>query len=435
MKYARTKIERDKAEIQAVIRKFGPLSRAEIHELTHLRRTTISQLVAELLDEGKLLPAGHANNPLGRKQIRLRSSEEWGFVIGIDFGPDFVVAAVMDLRPRIRTAVKEVTNLEGGIDGLVRQLLSCTRQAIKQSRVEASSILGIGIGDPGLVNSREGVTVMSSQIEFWRQVPLKHIFEDEFGVPCLLGDNTRMKTMAERVLGAGEMADEMLYVEYGVGIGAGIVVGGKILEGRRRSAGEFGHTHVIENGPACTCGSFGCLEAIAGATALRARVCKAIQEGAASKVMDLVDGDPNKITPWAALRAASMGDKTCGMIVEEIGKYLGLGVANLVNLFNPRLIVLDQRLESGGPALLEQIIRIVRLQALTYATDDLTFRLGTLGAEAGILGAGLLVLEKLFEIPALKPPRFMMEPDLARKMMGSPQKEQWTDRSAASVSP
>jgi predicted NBD/HSP70 family sugar kinase len=434
MKHVMNKTERDKAVIQAVVRNFGPISRVGVHELTHLRRTTISQLVGELLKEGKLVADGHADNPLGRKQIRLRLNEEWGFVVGVDFDPDFVVAAVMDLRPRIRTAVKEVTDLEGGVDGLVRQLVSCTRQAIKQSGAEAARLIGIGIGDPGLVNSQEGVTVMSSQIGFWKQVPLKRIFEDEFGVPCLLGDNTRTKTLAERVLGAGEMAEDMIYIEYGRGIGAGIVVRGKILEGHRRSSGEFGHTHVIENGPACTCGSFGCLEAIAGASALEARVRKAIQEGAGSRVMELVDGDPNKITPWAALKAASIGDKTCGMIVEEIGKYLGLGVANLVNLFNPQLIVLDQRLELGGPGLLEQIVRIVKRQALTYATDDLTFRLGRLGTEAAIQGAGLLVVEKLFEIPALRPPRFMVEPHLARKVVTSGQKERWKDRNATSLS-
>jgi predicted NBD/HSP70 family sugar kinase len=434
MKHVMTKTERDKAVIQAVIRNFGPLSRVRVNELTHLRRTTISQLVAELLSEGKLVVDGPADNPLGRKQIRLRLNEEWGSVIGIDFDPDLVVAAVMDLRPRIRAAVKEVTCLGGGIEGLVRQLISCTHRAIKQSGAEALRLIGIGIGDPGLVNSQEGVTVMSSQIGFWKQVPLKRIFEDEFGVPCLLGDNTRTKTLAERVVGAGEMADEMIYIEYGRGIGAGIVVGGKVLEGHRRSSGEFGHTHVIENGPACTCGSFGCLEAIAGASALEARVRKAIQEGATSKLMELVDGDLNKITPWAALKAASMGDKTCAMIVEEIGKYLGLGVANLVNLFNPQLIVLDERLELAGPGLLEQIIRIVKRQALTYATDDLTFRLGRLGAEVGVLGAGLLVVEKLFEIPALRPPRFMIEPRLARKAVASAQKEPWKDRGATSLS-
>jgi predicted NBD/HSP70 family sugar kinase len=213
------------------------------------------------------------------------------------------------------------------------------------------------------------------------------------------------------------MADEMIYIEYGRGIGAGIVVGGKILEGHRRAAGEFGHTHVIEGGPACTCGSFGCLEAVAGTTPLEARVRRAIQEGAPSKVMELVDGDSNRITAWAALHAARMGDKTCGVIVDDIGKYLGLGVANLVNLFNPRLIVLDERLGLGGPGLLEQIIRVVKQQALAYATDNLVFRLGRLGTEAGILGAGLLVLEEFFEIPVLKPPRFIIEPQRERKVM------------------
>ncbi len=413
MIYTKSKGQRDKAIIQDLVRRLGSLSRAEIHELTHLRRTTISQLVRELLEEGKVVEAGtakKANSRQGRKQVLLRLNDSHGFVVAVDFDPEFVVAAVMDLHPRIQTTIEEATDLSGGAQGLVRQLVSCTHRAIQQSGVDRRSLVGIGIGDPGLVNSREGVSLTASQIDFWKQVPTRKIFEEEFGIPSVLGDNTRTKAVAERVLGAGEMAEDMIYVEYSRGIGAGVVIGGKILEGHRRSAGELGHTHVVDNGPACKCGSFGCLEAIAGASALESRIRKALQEGSSSQVLGLAGGDPDKVTAWDVLRAASTGDKTCGTIVEEICRYLGLGLANLVNLFNPSLIVLDQHLELAGPALLEQLVNIVKRQALTQSTEELTFRYAKLGRKAAILGAGLLVLEKLFEIPALRSPRFMVEP-------------------------
>jgi predicted NBD/HSP70 family sugar kinase len=125
--------------------------------------------------------------------------------------------------------------------------------------------------------------------------------------------------------------------------------------------------------------------------------------------LGLAGGDTSKLSGWTVLRAAGMGDKTCSAIVEQAGNYLGLGLANLVNLFNPSLLVLDQRLSLVGDGLLEQITKVVRRQALHHSADGLEIRFGKLGNDASVLGAGAVVLERYFEIPALKPPWFMTE--------------------------
>jgi len=127
-------------------------------------------------------------------------------------------------------------------------------------------------------------------------------------------------------------------------------------------------------------------------------------------VIALAGGDPAAISGWMVLKASDMGDKTCSAIVEQAAKYLGLGLANLVNLFNPSVLVLDQRLKLAGQGLLDQVIKVVKRQALTYSTEKLSIRFGSLGDEASVLGAGSIALEKHFEIPALKPPRFLIEP-------------------------
>jgi len=410
MKHVSSQKARDSAVVVDVVRRFGPLSRVDIHHLTNLRPGTISQLVRELLKEGRLQEAGPSDNPMGRKQIRLRFNEDCGSILGIEFDAEMVTAAVMDLHPRIRTLVKEDTRLDGGIDGLVRQLIACTRKVIRQSRVRTDSLRGIVLADPGLVDSRQGVSVISSTIEFWRAVPLKKIFENEFGVPFVLESNTRARTVAERTLGAGEMADDMIYIDYGTGIGLGVYAEGKLFRGRKECACEFGHTRVVENGPACKCGSFGCLEAVAGAPAIGTRVRKAVMEGAHSGVLESVGGDPANITGWSVFEAARLGDRLCSATVEDAANHLGLGLANLVNLFNPSLIVLDQRLQSAGQGFLDQVMRIVRRQALQRSSEDLEFRFSRLGSEAGVLGVAILLLERFFEIPVLKPPRFMIEP-------------------------
>ena len=410
IKHCKTQRERDLHVIEGLVRRFGSLSQVEIHELTHLQRSGISGLVRDLVKQGRLVEAGRSDNSIGRKRVLLRVNEEHGFFLGVGFDDEAVLAAVMDLRPRIRSLAREATRLEGGTNGLAHQLLSCAHEALRQADLRAESLLGIGVAGSGLVNSHEGTMVMSSTIESFKQVPLRRIFEKEFAASVQVANFASAKAVAERTLGAGAMADDMIYVEYGkTGIGAGIITRGTLLHGAGHAAGELGHTHMTEEGPACKCGSFGCLEALAGAAAIEGRIRKAITEGSGSEVIALAGGNPAAVTGWMVLKASEMGDKTCSAIVEQAAKYLGLGLANLVNLFNPSVLVLDQRLKLAGQGLLDQVIKVVKRQALTYSTENLSIRFGNLGDEASVLGAGSIALEKHFEIPALKPPRFLIE--------------------------
>ncbi|MGH9395530.1 MAG: ROK family protein [Terriglobia bacterium] len=410
MKHVASKSQRDKQVIEAVVRRFGPLSRSEIHDFTSLQQSEISRLVRELLDEQKLIEAGRGENPMGRKQVLLRFNEDHQFIVGVGFDDETVLASVMNLFPRMKSEVQETTEMRAGSEGLVKQLVSCAHRAMEEAGVGPTELAGIGVAGSGLIDSRRGRFLMSSTVDILKDVPLQAIFEEAFGVPTVLENLTRAKTVGERRLGAGGMAEDMILVEYGrTGIGAGIVLNGKLVHGSGFAAGEFGHTHIMADGPACRCGSFGCLEAVAGAAALEARIRRAISEGSGSEALALAGGDARAITGWMVFEAARKGDKTCAALVEQIGTYLGLGLANLVNLFNPSVLVVDQRLRLAGEALLEQIIKVVRRQALRHATNDLKIRFGELGKEAIVLGVGAIALERHFEIPVLKPPRFMIE--------------------------
>jgi glucokinase-like ROK family protein len=289
------------------------------------------------------------------------------------------------------------------VEGLLAQLFRCTQRAISAAGNPDLKVLGIGVGDAGLVDAEQGRSVHSSTIEFWRNIPLRQRFEAKFGLQCVIGNKTRTRTMAERMLGAGEKADDFIFIDYGWGVGAGIVSGGRVVQGSRWAAGEFGHTHVSEDGAPCQCGSFGCLEALAGIGALQTKIKRAIRQGGSSQCLAMAGGSIDQITGWQVLEAACLGDKMSIALVEEVARYLGLGIANLVNLFNPSLIVLDARLSLAGDLVLDQIVRTVRRQALTYSTESLKFRFATLGNKAGLLGAGLLMLDALFEVPVLKP--------------------------------
>jgi N-acetylglucosamine repressor len=410
MKYTHTKSDRDKHIIEAVVRRFGPISRTQIHELTNLRPTTISILVRKLLQKGALVEAGPIDNPMGRKQILLKLNGDCGFVVAVEFDEDRVVAGVLDVELRVRERIDEPTELAEGLDGLLDQLLRCARKVIRKSKVSFNSIFGMGIASPGLVDVRSGTVVTSSTIDFWKQVPLRAAFETEFRIPTIVECNTRAKTLAERTLGAGNKSENLIYVEYGAGIGAGIIVDSHLLYGQGCAAGEFGHIRLAPAGPACKCGSFGCLEALAGTRAVETRIRKALEAGAFSQLLSSADGQAKNITAWMVLTAAKAGDKTCSNIVAEVVNYLGLGLSNLINLFNPAVVVLDKRLEMAGDLLLDQIMQVLWRQALSHTVENLSLRFAKLEQDPGLLGMGLIVLDKHFEIPALHPPRFMIEP-------------------------
>ena len=357
-KHVTAKSQRDHQLVESVVRQFGPISRARIHDLTQIRPSATSQIVRQLLGEDRLIEDGVENGHLGRKGALLRLNENYRSVACVEFDDEAITAGVTDLHPRVLHVRTSPTSLSGGTEGLIRQLISVTRECLKDAGLTTESLVGIGVADPGLVDSRQGVVVTSSTIPFWKEVPLKSIFEREFSVPVLLETYTRAKTVAEREDGGGELADSMVYVDYGVGIGAGLFVDGRLLYGRSSAAGEFGHTHVVEDGTACNCGSFGCLEAIAGLRAVEMRVRRAIADGGKTELLDMAGGDPSRITGWMVFDAASRGDKISSNTVAAVGRYLGLGIASLVNLFNPAMVVLDWRLRLAGHLLLDRSWRL-----------------------------------------------------------------------------
>lgn len=411
MNYVTSKWERDKGIIVNVIRSFGPVSRVEIHRLTQIRLSTISQITKELLSEAIVLDDGLWDNPTGRKQILLRINPASGYILAIEFDAEEVTTAVLDLVPDIRALSKESTIRDRGVEGLVGQLIASARKAMQAAGVHTGQLRGIGIADVGPVDRKLGVSMMSSQMEFWREVPLRRIFEEEFGVPVHLDNATRCRGNAERLIGAGERSDDMVYVEYGAGIGSAIISGGRTLGGHHTSAGEFGHTRVVDEGLPCKCGSFGCLEAMAGATALANRFREIAIEGVSSLALTLAGGDRQAVTGWHVIEAAREGDKLSSVIVGEMLRYLAMGLGNVVNLLDPARIVLDRRLQVAGEAFPEQLGRAIRMQALSHITKDLVVCYGKLREEAGVMGAALMVLEELFAIPELKPPRFLVEPE------------------------
>jgi N-acetylglucosamine repressor len=397
MKRASVKPELDKRVVESLIRRHGPTSRATIHRLTGIRPSATSQIVRQLLREKRIVESGVEEGGLGRKGVLLRLNESFGYVGAVEFDDEMVVAGITNLQPEITHVASAPTILTQGAPGLTRQLVELLQRAIAESGIDRQSLKGIGIADPGLVDSRNGTAVTSSTIGFWKNIPLRKIFEDEFGLPVLVETRTRAKTVAERKA-TREGAETMIYVDYGTGIGAGLFVDGRLLYGQRSAAGEFGHTHIVEDGPACNCGSFGCLEAIAGLRAVEGRVRRAVADGGHTDLLEMARGNASAITGWMVFEGASRGDKISINIAAEVGRYLGLGIANLVNLFNPAVVVIDSSLRAAGQELLDQITAVIRRQALREFVEHVEVRYARHCENAGVLGAAAMVLDQHYEI-------------------------------------
>jgi len=397
------KSQRDKHWIESLVRTRGPISRVDLYKLTNLRRSTISQLTRELLSEQKLLEIGLSNNPLGRKQILLQLNHKFGFVVGLEFDDEIVTAGVMDLQPVVTHVISEKADLSHGQQGLIRQLMSAVRRVITSAGLPWSQLLGIGVADPGFVDSRRGITMSCSTIDFWKSVPIKEIFEREFNVNTVIESKTRAKTIAEQLLGVGEKQTNMIYIDYGTGIGAGIVVDGQLLYGQNCGVGEVGHTSIVKSGATCKCGSSGCLEAHAGANAIENQIRKALADGVTSQVLSMAQQDPARISVWLVFEAARAGDKVCWNIVAEMAENIGIAIANLVNLFNPAMITFDQRLNVLGDEFLNLISRVIRSKALAESSSELSLRFAALGREAGLRGVGLQVLDQHFSLEVPPP--------------------------------
>jgi predicted NBD/HSP70 family sugar kinase len=226
----------------------------------------------------------------------------------------------------------------------------------------------------------------------WKNVRLQAIFEDEFHMPCLLEDSVRTMATAERHFGLGRDVDDFLFIEVGMGIGAAIFIEGKLYRGGGGKAGEFGHITVDENGPLCSCGNNGCLESVASCAAIIQAGRLAIERGVDSRIRDLAGGDLNQISMEVIAQAAAENDSLAFRVLQEASSYIARGLADLVNLLNPRLIIFGGALFRAAPQLLaDPLRRVIRQRSLEKSSNDVQLRISPLGGEAGAFGASWMI--------------------------------------------
>src|SRR5450631_165852 len=378
-------------EILSLIHSRVALSRAELVKLTGLSAGLISAIVRRLITNGQVVESGLEPSKLGRRRVALKLSPGTSYTIGVEIGTFFLRVVVNDLAGNICHRAEARTLLSEGFASVMQRCYKLIDEAISTAGISKDSLVGIGIAHSGVVDSNRGLVLSfprPGQMAEWRNVPLRDMVGERYKVPCIVEDSVRMAALAERQIGAATDLSDFVYIRIGMGIGACIFIDGEPYRGAGGSAGEFGHMTVDENGPLCFCGNNGCLSALASCSAIIHAVSGALGKGVQSRVQEVAEHQLDRIHIEMILQAAFENDSLALRVLNDAAVHIGVGLADVVNLLNPSVVIFSGPLFQTEPQfMVDAIHRIVRQRALEKAANEVKLVVSTLGPDAAALGA------------------------------------------------
>jgi len=313
------------------------------------------------------------------------------YIVGVDIGgTNIVVGTVREDGAAIHGVRSVPTRPEEGAPAVIERIAGLVEESISDTVREAGiardQVSGVGIGAPGPLDRARGIVLLTPNLG-WTLLPLRDLVGGAVGLPATLDNDANCAIYGEWWVGAAKGARYVVGLTIGTGIGGGIVVDGKLYHGTSDIAGEIGHTTIDSTGRRCKCGNYGCLEAYASGPAIAARAVEGIEAGADSTLPDLVGGDLSRVTAQSVYDAAHGGDEYALEVVRETAKFLGAGVANLVNIFNPDVIVLVGGVTLAGDRLFVPLRAEVKRRAFKPAVERCRIVPGALPGTAGVFGA------------------------------------------------
>lgn len=313
---------------------------------------------------------------------------EW--IVGVDIGGTNLVVGLVpfDGSRDVAGFRKEATEAQRGAGAVVDRVTTMIRGALDEVGVDATSgsVAGIGIGSPGPLDRDAGIVINTPNLG-WRNFPLRDLISNEIGLPATLDNDANCATYGEWWQGAGRQVEHLVGLTLGTGIGGGIVLGGELYHGASDAAAEFGHMCVDLTGRRCACGSYGCLEAYASGPNIAARATEGLEAGVRSVLTELVGGDLSAVSAATVYEAAVSGDRYAEEVMSETARILGAGVSNLINLFNPDVVVIAGGVTRAGDQLFEPLKWAVRQRAFPSAVDACRIVPAELPETAGVVGA------------------------------------------------
>jgi glucokinase-like ROK family protein len=382
--------ELNRAQAFEILKRDRIISRTALAEQTGLSRATSGILADDLILAGVAVEIGLGDSTGGRRPVLLQ------------FAPDAVGALGALMYDRKWLIV--LTNLDGHVihrreaaiaDDAAMTAVRALKEGVDALRlqVDGQRILpAIGVGTPGLVDTNSGV-IQSAVDVGWIEVPFRAMVEDELGLKAFIANRSKVGALAELWHGPAQDLQDLVFISIATGVAAGIVCAGTLYFGSNSSAGELGHMTIIPDGPLCPCGNRGCLQQLVSGPALANTARQRLRHLEASMLADLVADRLEMITAHTVFQAAEQGDSVAQAIVDEAATYLGIAIANLINLLNPKMIVLGGPVGHAAGVMLPALHAEVRRRAMVYPLSVVQIVTSTLGLDSGAIGAAVLVLQ------------------------------------------
>ena len=312
--------------------------------------------------------------------------------LGIDLGGTNIKIGCFDTSLKLIGKISVPTGAEMEPEFIVEKLYSTSEELLKQNGLSLADVCSVGIGAPGPIDLTEGVVLAAPNFPLFKNVPLKDMVAKRLDKPTILENDANAACWAEHVIGVGKGADHMILLTLGTGIGGGIISDGQLIHGPSGGAAELGHIIIYPDGRTCVCGQKGCVEAYASANSTAARATEAVQEGAESSLSAILE-EQGQITCKDVFEQAGNGDAVAKEIVDGTAKALALVCVQLANMTDPQSIVFAGGMIAAGDLLLNQIRRFYKQYiGRLFNRGSIELCYGTLGEDAGIIGASLLAI-------------------------------------------
>ena len=376
------------------------ISRVELAKQTELSTTTITNLTAELLKEGIILEQesvqeSSTRRRVGRPRTMLRLDPDARYAVGVHVGIGLYRVAIANLHAKIIHNSISSFDLNTSPQDVMEEVAISIKQTIAESGIDPERVIGVGVGASGLVDYENGVNVLAYRLG-WRDVPISEILGSRLGLPVCVDNNVRAMALGEAFFGAGRGVGILAFVYGRVGVGAGLVVNGQLFHGSGAGAGEIGHTTMLPfQGDLCTCGNRGCLETLVSEPVLVAQA-QALAEQHTNSILAQYLRERDDRVIDRVIAAACDGDVFAQKLFTDLASYLGIALANLVNVFNPEMIILGGMFSQGCDMVIPVAEATMRERAYAGLGEKARLVTTSFGWQAGVTGAAALALTSYF---------------------------------------
>lgn len=379
----------------------APLSRAQLAQLIGLNKSTISSLVEELIDRELIHEIGLNSLGIGRPATMLELNPEAGYIVGVEFGVDFVTVGLTNFTGQITWRRMENADPAVAQETTIEQALRLSNEAIETACQQNMRLLGLGLAMPGMVDLKEGTLVLAPNLS-WRDVPVQKIFSEHTGLKVFVDNDANAAALGEHLFGVARQTTDFIFIFAGIGIGGGLFLNGELYRGKNGFAGEIGHSPILSVSPLSSLryDKVSRWETYAGQSSIFQRMKTHLETKRDGILVKLMDEQKSSLSLSVIAQAADAGDIEALEAFNETGIALGLEIASLVNIFNPEKVILGGPLSVAGKYLLPAIIEGVKQHSLPNINQRTEIVLSAFGPDASVIGAISMVVDYIFSHPS-----------------------------------